>query len=104
MRAASGEEQREALERVPGVLRSVFRQNRPTPGRQPAPPRSHGSSDRPASAPDRAPPLLGCREYPADANGQAFRPDRSQLHLAPGRPMPRMGNLHEYLLMKWLPK
>jgi hypothetical protein len=40
------------------------------------------------------------REYPADANGHAPRPDRSQLHLAPGRPMPPHGELAQYLLMK----
>jgi hypothetical protein len=39
-------------------------------------------------------------EYPPEPNGQAFRPDRSQLHLAPGRPMPPHGELAQYLLMK----
>jgi hypothetical protein len=40
------------------------------------------------------------REYPPGANGQASRPDRSQLHLAPGQPMPPHGELAQYLLMK----
>jgi hypothetical protein len=40
------------------------------------------------------------REYPPDAKGQRSRPDSSQLHLAPGRPMPPQGELAQYLLMK----
>jgi hypothetical protein len=39
-------------------------------------------------------------EYPPAFNGHAFRPDRSQLHLAPGQPMPAHGELAQYLLMK----
>lgn len=40
------------------------------------------------------------REYPPDVSGQVSRPDRSQLHLAPGQPMPPHGELAQYLLMK----
>ncbi len=39
-------------------------------------------------------------EYPPAINGYVFRPDRSQLHLAPGQPMPAHGELAQYLLMK----
>lgn len=40
------------------------------------------------------------REYPTDVNSQVIRPDRSQLHLALGRPMPPEAELAQYLLMK----
>jgi hypothetical protein len=40
------------------------------------------------------------REYPPMRPGQASRPDRGQLHLAPGQPMPPHGELAQYLLMK----
>ena len=40
------------------------------------------------------------REYPTDVNSRVIRPDRSQLHLAPGRPMPPEAELAQYLLMK----
>ena len=33
LRGAPGDERREALQRVPGVLRPFFRKSRPTPGR-----------------------------------------------------------------------
>jgi hypothetical protein len=40
------------------------------------------------------------REYPPEIGGPQARPDRGQLHLAPGRPMPPHGELAQYLLMK----
>lgn len=40
------------------------------------------------------------REYPTESDAPVSRPDRSQLHLAPGRPMPPHGELAQYLLMK----
>jgi hypothetical protein len=100
MRAASGEEQREALERVPGVLRPFFVR---TVQLQDANLRLHEVMAplivRHRRRTEHRRYWVG-REYPADANGHAFRPDRSQLHLAPGRPMPPHGELAQYLLMK----
>ncbi len=40
------------------------------------------------------------REYPRVPNSHTSRPDRGQLHLAPGQPMPPHGELAQYLLMK----
>lgn len=100
LRGLSSEERREALQRVPGALRPFFA-------------RAVQLQDANLRLHEVMAPLIVRhrrrtehrrywvgREYPADANGQTFRPDRSQLHLAPGRPMPPHGELAQYLLMK----
>ena len=99
LRGDSSEERREALQRVPGALRPFFA-------------RAVQLHDANLRLREVMAPLIVRhrrrtehrrywvgREYPADANGQAFRPDRSQLHLAPGQHM-QDGELAQYLLMK----
>src|SRR5205807_1452620 len=46
----------------------------PTPRRQPAPPGGHGSSDRPAPAPDRTPALLGRKGISAQSDRPSVPP------------------------------
>jgi hypothetical protein len=100
LRGELGDERREALQKVPGALRPFFA-------------RALQLQEANLCLHQVMAPLIVRhrrrtehrrywvgREYPAYANGQAFRPDRSQLHLAPGQPMPPHGELAQYLLMK----
>ena len=100
LRGVSGEERAKALQRVPGALRPFFA-------------RAVQLQDANLRLHEVMAPLIVRhrrrtehrrywvgREYPADTNGRTFRPDRSQLHLAPGLPMPPHGELAQYLLMK----
>jgi len=99
LRGASGDERKGVLERVPGALRPFFD-------------RALQLHDANLRLRDLMVPLIirhrrrtehrrywVGREYPPVANGQAMRPDRSQLHLAPGQPI-LQGELAQYLLMK----
>jgi hypothetical protein len=98
--AASGPERTAALERVPGALRPFFARalhlldaNRCLRGvMSPLIVRHRRRTEHRRY-------WVG-REYPPDAGGTRSRPDRGQLHLAPGRPMPPHGELAQYLLMK----
>lgn len=100
LRVASGEARKQALQTLPGALRPFFAlsiqlQEANQHLHQVMAPlivrhRRHTEHRR----------YWVGREYPPDANGHASRPDRSQLHLAPGRPMPAHGELAQYLLMK----
>ncbi len=100
LRAASGEERKEVLQHLPGALRPFFTQ-------------AVQLHDANLGLQAAMTPLIirhqrrtqhrrywVGREYPAGSKGQATRPDRSQLHLAPGQPMPPHGELAQYLLMK----
>ena len=100
LRAVSGEERKDVLQRLPGPVRPFFtkavellnanlrlqavmapliiRHQRRTAHRR----------------------YWVGREYPPELNGSAIRPDRSQLHLVPGQSMPPHGELAQYLLMK----
>jgi hypothetical protein len=100
LRAASREGRKEVLQEAPGALRPFFA-------------RAVELHDANRRLQDVMAPLIlrhrrqtehrrywVGREYPPDASGQSSRPDRSQLHLAPGQPMPPHGELAQYLLMK----
>jgi hypothetical protein len=100
LRAASGRKREAALQQVPGVLRPFFA-------------RAIHLQDTNRRLNHVMAPLIirhrrqtehrrywVGREYPPDPNSQTTRPDRSQLHLAPGQPMPTRGELAQYLLMR----
>jgi len=100
LRALSGQEREEVLQRIPGALRPFLL-------------RAIHLQDANRRLHEVMAPLIirhrrrtehrrywVGREYPPDSNGQTSRPDRSQLHLAPGQPMPPHGELAQYLLMK----
>ncbi len=100
LRAASGEKRNEILQQLPGALRPFF-----TRAVQ-----LHDANRRLQAV--MAPVIIRHRrrtehrrywvgrEYPPGTNTWASRPDRSQLHLAPGQSMPPHGELAQYLLMK----
>lgn len=100
LHTATGEARQQALHDLPGALRPFFAR---TVQLQDANQRLHEVMAplivRHRRRTEHRRYWVG-REYPADANGHSFRPDRSQLHLAPGRPMPPHGELAQYLLMK----
>ena len=100
LRATCGEGRKEVLQHLPGALRPFFTQ-------------AVQLRDANVRLRDVMAPLIirhrrrtehrrywiG-REYPPATTGQASRPDRSQLHMAPGQSMPPHGELAQYLLMK----
>jgi hypothetical protein len=100
LRAVSGDERKEVLQRLPGALRPFFS-------------KALDLLDANLRLQAVMAPLIirhqrrtahrrywVGREYPPKFNGLAIRPDRSQLHLAPGQSMPPHGELAQYLLMK----
>jgi hypothetical protein len=100
LRASSGEQREYALQKVPGALRPFLA-------------RALTLRDKNRRLHEVMAPLIirhrrqiehrrywVGREYPPTSNNRASRPDRSQLHLAPGQPMPPQGELAQYLLMK----
>ncbi len=100
LRGIAGEQRQQALQTVPGAIRPFFARAIQL---QDANQRLHSAMApliiRHRRRTEHRRYWVG-REYPADAQGQTARPDRSQLHLAPGRPMPPHGELAQYLLMK----
>jgi hypothetical protein len=100
LRALAGQEREVVLQRVPGALRPFLL-------------RAIRLQDANRRLHDVMAPLIirhrrrtehrrywVGREYPPASNGHTSRPDRSQLHLAPGQPMPPHSELAQYLLMK----
>jgi hypothetical protein len=100
LRGLSGHQREEALQRIPGSLRPFFS-------------RAVRLQDANRCLHEVMTPLIirhrrrtehrrywVGREYPPARIGQASRPDRGQLHLAPGQAMPSHSELAQYLLMK----
>lgn len=100
LRVATGKSQQQALQNLPGLLRPFFKQSLQLQkaNRQlyqvmaPLIVRHRRRTEHRRY-------WIG-KEYPADSHGPTQRPDRSQLHLAPGCPMPPHSELAQYLLMK----